>query len=187
MTGLGRRGVAVREAVLAAALDLMNSDGLAAASVAAIAERTGVHPTTIYRRWGTHAELIVDALSQQLDAALPLPDTGSVRSDLIEFFRSLAVYLDTPVSRSFSAAIIAPQHAEIRGRFWATRLGRAEVLLRRGIERGELPGDADVEFLLDAVGGPLLWRLTLRQEAVPAGYVERLVDLVLAGTTGFRS
>jgi AcrR family transcriptional regulator len=179
--GLQRRGEAVRIAVLDVTTQLLAEEGLAGVRIADIAERSGVHQTSIYRRWGTRTALILDALSASLDASLPLPDTGSTRGDLIEFFTALAKYADSPSGRSMIQATIAPQDEdaqtdEVRERFWATRLGRANVLIERGIERGEMPESTEPELVVEVLAGAVHFRLLQRNKPVD---VAKLVDLVL--------
>jgi AcrR family transcriptional regulator len=80
----------MRQAVLAATVELLSSQGLAGATVAAVARAAGVHETSVYRRWKTRENLILDALTTELDSALPIPDTGRVREDLLRFFTTPA-------------------------------------------------------------------------------------------------
>ena len=181
-----RRGPAVRDAVLRATAELLFAEGVANTRMADIAARAGVHETSIYRRWGTRANLIAEALSSQMDADLPLPDTGSTRDDLIVFCTALAQFLATPLGRSIMGlglnasdeeAVIEPA----RDQFWTIRLVRASILVRRGIDRYELRPDIDPELVLEAIGGPLNLHVLLRNRPTDHDYVSRLVDLMLDG------
>ncbi|MCX5262574.1 TetR/AcrR family transcriptional regulator [Streptomyces sp. NBC_00199] len=181
-----RRGAAVRQAVLQATIELLAAEGLAGTRIADIAARAGVHETSVYRRWGTRTNLILEALSHRLDSELPRPDTGSTREDLTVFFTALAVFLSTPTGRALAWTALDPldddaQAAELRQQFWTARLDRASMLVRRGIERGDLPQDTDPEFLLEALAGPLHLRVLQRGQHADRDHVHRLVDLVLAG------
>ena len=66
-------------AVLEAAADVLFERGFDTLSIREIAERAGVHESSIYRRWGTKADLVVDALLSRLGREVPTPDTGSLR------------------------------------------------------------------------------------------------------------
>src|ERR1700738_2851952 len=79
----GGRSARVRREVLAATLDLLLEEGLDATTIPAIAQRSGVHHTSIYRRWKDRTALIREAALSAVDAAAPVPDTGNLRSDLI--------------------------------------------------------------------------------------------------------
>ncbi len=78
-----RRGEHVRRTVLAAAFDELADNGAANASVAGVARRSGVHETTIYRRWATRENLFVDAMLSRSAQEIPAPDTGTIRGDLL--------------------------------------------------------------------------------------------------------
>jgi AcrR family transcriptional regulator len=181
-----RRGAAVRQAVLQATAELLFAEGVANTRMTDIAARAGVHETSIYRRWGSRANLIAEALSSQMDADLPLPDTGSTREDLIVFLTALAQFLATPIGRSITglglaasdkAAVVEPA----RDQFWTIRLTRAGILVRRGMDRREVRPDIDPELVLEALGGPLNLHVLLRNRPADPDYVSRLVDLTLEG------
>src|SRR3954447_26979467 len=82
---LGGRSARVRQAVLDAAFAELDEHGYASFSIEAVARRSGVHKTTIYRRWPTREALLVYALDSRSDRHLPVPNTGSVRADLCQF------------------------------------------------------------------------------------------------------
>ncbi|MFJ2700463.1 TetR/AcrR family transcriptional regulator [Streptomyces rochei] len=180
---LRRRGERMRRAVLAAAMDLLSTQGLTGATVGAVARAAGVHETSVYRRWGTRENLILDALTTELDSALPVPDTGRVRDDLLGFFSSLARLLGTAQGRAL-LRLSVEQDATLedrRGPYWSERLDRAVVMVRRGVERGELAADTDPGLLIEAVSGPLFVRVLLSGAELDDALVRGLVDLALRG------
>lgn len=142
--------------------------------------------TSIYRRWGSRANLIAEALSSQLDAELPLPDTGSTREDLVVFLTALAEFVATPMGRSMMGLGLAPSDEEAffedaRDRFWTIRLTRASILVRRGIDRRDVHPDIDPELILEALAGPLQLHVLLRHRSADRDFISRLVDLTLDG------
>ncbi|MFF8596902.1 TetR-like C-terminal domain-containing protein [Streptomyces sp. NPDC015220] len=180
---LRRRGERMRRAVLDATVDLLSAEGLAGATVAAVARAAGVHETSVYRRWGTRENLILDALTAQLDDALPIPDTGDVREDLVSFFACLAELLGTAQGRALLRLSVECDDTldDRRGPYWSERLERAAAMVRRGVERGELAAGAEPGLLVEAVSGPLFTRVLLSQAPFDRTYVERLVELALNG------
>ncbi|MGH3166186.1 MAG: TetR family transcriptional regulator, partial [Trebonia sp.] len=78
---LGKRGEALRRAVLDAAVLEIAEAGAEAASVQSVAARAGVHETSIYRRWKSRENLFLDAIIDRAQAVVPVPDTGSLRGD----------------------------------------------------------------------------------------------------------
>jgi AcrR family transcriptional regulator len=181
---LRRRGERMRQAVLAATAELLASEGLAATTVAAVARAAGVHETSVYRRWGTRENLIFDALADHSDHALPTPDTGDVHTDLTVLFTALARYLATPAGAALLHLGTVRGEKDLeegRRSYWSARLERAQTLVRRGVERGELPADTDPHLLVEAITSPLLTRVLLTGEPLDETLVPRLVDLVLDG------
>ena len=177
--------MAVRQAVLDATTELLAAEGLAGTRVADVAARAGVHETSVYRRWGTRENLILEAVLNRLDADVPFPDTGSTREDLITLFTALAAFLTAPTGRALARLALTmddtAQAGAVQRQFWTSRLTRAAVVIQRGIDRGDLPPHTDLELLLEALGGPLHVRILQRGMPAERDYVSRLVDLVLAG------
>ncbi|MGW2836298.1 TetR/AcrR family transcriptional regulator [Streptomyces sp. NPDC001493] len=180
---LRRRGENMRRAVLAAVVEILAADGLAGATVSAVARSAGVHETSIYRRWKTRENLIAEALVAELDAAVPVPDTGDVREDLTTFFVSLVRLLRTPYGQALLRLSVERDDTleDRRGPYWKDRLERGTVMVRRGIERGELAGGTDPRLLVEAVSGPLFARVLVSDAPLDEELAERLVDLVLDG------
>ncbi|MEU9165059.1 TetR/AcrR family transcriptional regulator [Streptomyces sp. NPDC048424] len=175
----------MRQAVLAATVDLLTSQGLAATTVASVARAAGVHETSVYRRWKTRENLIFDALATRTEQALPAPDTGAVRDDLCELFTALTRFFATPAGAALlllGTVREAGALEEGRRAYWQARLERAETLVRRGIDRGELAADTDPHLVVEAITGPLLARVLLTGEPLEEALAPRLVDLVLDGS-----
>ena len=118
-----RRGEHVRQTVLAAAFDELAENGAAAATVAGVARRSGVHETTIYRRWATKEKLFVEAMLSRSAEEIPTPDTGSIRDDLLAVVRTVIAYVTTPVGLAMLhvASLAADDQQEARQAFWAGR------------------------------------------------------------------
>src|SRR5262249_31872929 len=94
------RGPKVRAAVLAATLAELAARGSAALTVDDVARRAGVHKTTVYRRWNDRESLVADALTDLAAADVPVPDTGSVETDLREHGRAVVRFLTGPPGRA---------------------------------------------------------------------------------------
>ncbi|MEU4658697.1 TetR-like C-terminal domain-containing protein [Streptomyces sp. NPDC023723] len=183
---LRRRGEPMRQAVLAAAVELLSREGLAGATVAAVARAAGVHETSVYRRWQTRENLIFDALTTELDSALPIPDTGRIRDDLLVFFSQLARLLATPQGQALLRLSVERDDTldDRRGPYWRDRLDRAVGMVRRGVERGELAPGTDAGLLIEAVSGPLFVRVLLSAAPLDEALVAGLVELALDGARG---
>ncbi len=179
------RGNKMRAAVLAATVTELTETGYAALTVDAVAQRAGVHKTTIYRNWKTSDGLVADALTCHFATDIPIPDTGSVESDLRALARSLVATMTTHAGRALlttvlSDAVRTPQLAEIKRALFEDRFRRAEPVVTRAVERGELPTETDPAELLKALVAPIYFRLVFTGEPVDETTADRAVDIALA-------
>jgi AcrR family transcriptional regulator len=183
-TATHRRGEHVRQTVLAAAYEELAAHGFDGATVAEVAKRSGVHETTVYRRWATRENLFVAALLERSADAIPAPDTGSTRRDLLALVREVVGYAASPAGMALLRAALLPvddTYSDARKDFWAHRLDALAPVITRGIERGDLRADTDARLLLEMLVAPIHGRLLLTGEPVDDGLTERLVELVLNG------
>jgi AcrR family transcriptional regulator len=178
-----RRGEHVRRTVLAAAFDELAENGVGSATIAGVARRSGVHETTIYRRWVTKEKLFVDAMLSRSAEEIPTPDTGSARGDLLAVVRAVISYLTSPAGLAalHVATLAVDDYRDARQQFWDGRLEALRPVVERGIARGELRPDTDARLLLEALIAPLHGRLLLTDEPADEQLGERIVDLILEG------
>lgn len=177
-----RIAAAVRAATLAALLE-RGVDGLQIEDVAA---RAGVNKSTIYRRWGSRERLLADALAESSSQQIPVPDTGHVHDDLVVLALRVRDAVVAPATRTLMTALAAGHHAELDDvgrRFWRARLAAARPVVERGIRRGELPAATDADDLIVRIVGPIWFAVFGPGHPVDDGFVQRTVDLVLAGQT----
>ena len=181
----GGRSARVRNAVLDATLGLLHAHGLDGLTVSEVATRAGVHETSIYRRWGTRENLILDALLVHTEQQLPVPDTGSLRGDLLTYATALAAYLGTPLGNALDHAIASAgddaETSRARTRYWDTRYEHAGEMITRAMGRGELPDTADPRFVLELLVAPLHFKVLLTREPLDPALPERIVDAILPG------
>lgn len=162
---VGGRSARVREAVLQTTLELL-AEGVEAVSIGAVAQRTGVHETSIYRRWGTKENLALDALLAYSEQEIPLADTGSLHGDLVALGRLLAAYLASPLGKALTriaggAVAVDPALAAVRTAFWARRFELVSAIFDRALERKELPCSTDTALALEAFISPFYFRAWL--------------------------
>lgn len=173
--------------ILKATLDLIAERGASGVTVDTVVAVTGASKATIYRHWSSRAKLIHAAFTR-LQVPHAEPDTGSLRDDLVTLLRQLATYLNRRdrhrvVTSLIDAAARDPELAELHAQ--NEREGRAmfERAIRRGIDRGEVSADVDVELFVRLVVAPFLYQRVFAQAAVRQSDVEPLVDHVLAAFT----
>jgi AcrR family transcriptional regulator len=180
----GGRSARVRAAVLRATLDLLLAGSADDLSIRDVAQRAGVHETSIYRRWGTRANLILDAALSEIQAAVPPPDTGSLRGDLNALVASIAAFVSTPTGLALLHLAVKddlPEEHGVRERFWAERFTIGQQVLQRAEARGELRPGLDYRLINETLIGALFVRLLLTREPLEETVTERIVDLVLRG------
>jgi AcrR family transcriptional regulator len=163
----------------------MAEHGLGGVTISEIARRAGVHATSVQRRWGTAENVMLDAMLARSQEELPVPDTGSLRGDLIAFARLVATYLATPLgtalSRTMAVAVDDPEAADGRLQFWRTRYDVARVMIDRAIGRGELTVGTDSQLALELLIAPLHFRALLTRQSIDDTMIEQVVDTLLRG------
>jgi AcrR family transcriptional regulator len=179
------RAARTRAVVLDAAIDLLAERGYSGFSVEGVVDRTGVAKTTVYRHWPSRDELLA-AVIGQLGGTGQLPDTGSVRQDLLDYFalRVRAAHTrqwERCMPALVEAAARHPELATMVARLTARALSQIEALLRRGIERGEIRPSVSPQLAASALMGPLVFRRLLLQEVPTSQHVATVVDLVMQG------
>ena len=184
----GGRSARVRADVLRSTLEALAERGQDSLTVSEIARRSGVHATSIQRRWGTLPNLVLDALLTYSQEQLPIPDTGNLRDDMIALARLIAAYLDTPMGTALAQAMVAgdddPNLAANRARFWQSRYDATRAIVDRAIDRRELAADTDHQLALEVLVAPLHFRALLIRQPVDEGRIERMVDVLLRGLAG---
>jgi AcrR family transcriptional regulator len=174
-----------REAILQAALALVAEVGYDRVTVDAIAARAGVSKPTLYRRW-PHGkpQLVADAIRERRAQAGAVPDTGSLRGDLLALVAiqtgrlledvHLACGLLTQLRASEELASVMREHVIAEER------RRVDELMDRAAARGELAAGAVVSPLFADVAGSLVFtRVTITGEPVDRAFAEEFVDHVL--------
>ena len=175
-------------AVLDAAADLFAARGMAGTSIDAIASRAGVSKATIYRWWSSKEELIVEAVDRMRGELETAPCTDDPRADLVATLRAgLERFASSDgdgrlLPRLLDAAVDNPTLAATwRQRLIQPRRGAIAAILQRGIDRGELRRDFDMELAVDLLVAPPIYRLHVTGTAAPDGLAEQLVDIVWTG------
>jgi AcrR family transcriptional regulator len=188
----GGRTARVRAAAIVATLAELADVGYSALSLESVAKRAGVGKTTLYRRWGTREELVLEAMLERAGEHISVPDTGSLREDLLELARTTAANAAAPEVAAMARAVAAeaphdPRLAAANRRFWAERLALDGAIVERAIERGEVESGTDPLRVIESVLGPIHLRLLLTGEVVDRRFLEGIVGTVLNGIAPRRS
>jgi AcrR family transcriptional regulator len=174
-----------RQAVLEAADDLLVEKGFAGVTIEGIAARAGVAKQTVYRRWKTKTDVLLDAFLQDADEALTPPDHGDLAPDLRAHLRQLALFLTrSDAGAVFRALIGHAQHdpafaASLRSRYLDAQRRRDRLPLERAVERGQLAAGLDMAAEIDQLVGPVYHRVLVTAEPVDQAFTDRLVETFL--------
>ena len=177
------RSEEAREKMLRAAAEIVFEDGVNAVTIDEVSRRSGVAKTTLYRHFETKNAMLVCALDGA--TAFPeLPDTGTVRQDLIEFFEQLMPMFDDLDMRAVALDLMAaatrdPELDALHRRSIEDRIGLMRTIFERAQRRGELPDDLDYLDAFDFLEGPFMVRTLLYPEKVKDIDIERTVDRII--------
>jgi AcrR family transcriptional regulator len=180
------RSERAHRAILRAANELLESDGFAAVTVEAIAERAGVSKATIYRWWPNRAAVVMDGFLSIVSSEVPFPHTGHAREDIRIHMRRLAEAFGGKMGRTVAALIAEgqadPELAEaLRSRWLSIRRTEAREILELGIERGELRDDIDPEVAVDVLYGPIYYRMLVGHAPLDGDFADALAGHAFAG------
>lgn len=177
------------EAIRDAVLEELAAHGYGRMSIEGVARRAGVGKTTIYRRWNSKLQMVIDVVSAVAVQGIAPPDTGSLRGDLRAMLGVASVALRHPLALQIVPDLLAEaaRNPEIAGTLEntlrETQLGFSAAVLQKAMDRGELPADTDVQLALDLAIGPLYWRLAVVRTKLPKGYLDHLADRIAAALT----
>jgi len=180
------RSEAARRAILSSTLRLLRTTGFHDLSIEAIAADANVGKATVYRWWPNKGALVVDAFSSSVHKELLFPDTGSVYTDLSLQMGHLVRILRSRRGQ-IVAALIGGGQTDVelinafRERFVRPRRLEAYRTLRRGIDRGELPHDADLDLILDALYGAIYMRFLIWKDGLTEEFIGQTCRMVLGG------
>src|SRR5579859_2260422 len=184
------RSVEADRAILSATLELLAERGLDAMSIEEVAARAGVGKTTIYRRWPSKGLLALDAFVISFRAEQPLPDTGTLRGDLLSALHAwVRAVTQTAMGPMLTGLIAEAQHdPELRGA-WRDRVieplrAQHRIMLDRAIARGEIVPSVDRDVVLDLFFGAAEHRLLLGHLPMTGEFIAQVVDVILTGIAG---
>jgi AcrR family transcriptional regulator len=166
-------------------LELAAECGYRGLTIEAIARRAGVGKHTIYRRWPSISELLLDALNHVWTSDLDYRATGGVRDDLHEqFVRSSRALSRPPLGPIYRAVIADAQSDEhlraiLHERFLATVEQRTLERVRLAQCQGELRADADLSYPAEVLAGALYYRFLLTARPVDDDAIDGLIGMFM--------
>jgi AcrR family transcriptional regulator len=161
---------------------LLAEAGPGAFTVGDVARKAGVNPTSIYRRWGSLEAVILDREATRLDESSPLPDTGTLRGDLLAYARSAAADIARPGGMAFLQALVGASGLSDEQRMapLVRRAVQFQAMLDRARDRGEPALDYTV--VVDAILAPIYLRV-LTGRGLDSSDLETFVDRAVRSGT----
>ncbi|WP_436534584.1 TetR/AcrR family transcriptional regulator [Actinoplanes sp. HUAS TT8] len=177
----GGRTARTRERVLEAVAALLLEDGYDALTMDSVAARSGIHRTTVYRRWRDTGGLLADSLDAAREQPWEPPDTGSLLGDLTEINRQIVAALteEPSITRALIAASFrSPAAAAALRSFWEDRYAAAAIVVERAG-----PAEIDARTVLVASCAPIFYELAVLRSPAADGLAERYARAAAAGVT----
>lgn len=183
---LRRRGQVLQRAIFDAVLYQLSTVGWRQLTMEGVAACAQTGKAAIYRRWASKQDLVMAALENALPLVNEAPDLGTLRDDLVYLYNQMRTIMQSPAGCALRAIMDEIEHEHARVFF---KLIQQKVLepgrrisvevLRRGVERGEVRADADIELLADVGPAMMMYRAKVSSGEVSADYPACLVDQVL--------
>ena len=170
--------------IFEATLQVLDEVGYDLLTMDAVASRAKASKATLYRRWRGKPELVVAAIMSHKGESV-VPDTGSLRGDLLEAYCGGDGGLNDPLAKSVLSAVVTamgrdPEFAEVYRRdFIGPKVASSRAIYERARERGEVHPDVDLTVLAPALAGIVLHRAFLLGETVTPELVGRVLDEVI--------
>jgi AcrR family transcriptional regulator len=184
-----RRAGDTRSRLLRAGVEVLEAGGYASASVAAIAERAGVATGTLYRHFGSKADLFVELFGAIGEAELTAMRQAATatRSAAEELDAVIATFAGRAMSRPRVAWALVyepldPPVDAARVRMRRAYADRMAAFVRERVEAGELP-DQDPDTTAAALIGGIAEALVSPLSPVAGGNADP--DAVIAALTAF--
>jgi AcrR family transcriptional regulator len=164
--------------------------GYAGTTIERIARRAGVAKTTVYRRWGSVGQLVVDLFDEAAAVEIPIADTGSLEGDLRALARSAVAALLHPRNRAVFDIVVREAIHDASARaalsdFFAGRVVNAAPIVARAVARSEIPAGTDAAEVIRQLGAPYYARLYITGEPIGEADADRAAAVVaLAARAG---
>ena len=168
-------------AIITAANEILSEQGFAALSFEGLAARAGVSKTSIYRRWSSKGELLLDLYMSEVSEPPEVPGR-SFPEALEEYLMLTVVRLETPWWSVAIRSLVAEAQSDValaklvRQKVVGPRRAAVRKLMIQAFKQGELATSADIEVLLDMLFGAMWYRLLLSHAPFDRRFVSDLVD-----------
>jgi AcrR family transcriptional regulator len=179
-----RRGETLEQAIFQAVLDQLQSVGYAGLTMEGVAACAHTGKAALYRRWPRKEELVVDALDHAMPSLAELPDTGSLREDLLALLRRMVAMVNSATGCALRCLLaeVDREHPFARllhERVFAPRKRAFRAVLERAVDRGQVRAGAAGQLVADAGPALVMQRFLAEGPPVPDDFVVAVLDEVV--------
>jgi len=178
-----RRGAELEQAILDAAWEQLIAEGYEHFTIDTVATRARTSKPVLYRRWKTRDDLL-RATARHIGAASApsIPDTGTLRGDLLALLASANSITRNPVAALVSSMLgsyynqTGPTPAELREAFLSQRGSAVEQVINRAVERGEVDPARLTPRIVDLPFDLFRNEMMMTLKPVPDHVLRQIVD-----------
>jgi AcrR family transcriptional regulator len=176
-----QRSPEAQDKVLAATAELLSEGGFQAVTMEAVAARSGVAKTTLYRWWPNRAAVALACVSARMAPIADAGPAGSYRERFRQQLKATLRLLNSAEGQAITALIGAKQTDPLLAEAYSEQIARprraqTRMLLLQAIEAGEVAAGTNPDIFLDAIYGPLYYRKLVSGEPVTDAFIDRIVD-----------
>lgn len=169
--------------ILDATLVVLGEVGYDRLTMDAVATRAKASKATLYRRWNNKVSLVIEALHSTKDTP-ELPDTGSLRGDLMGVFCGMGGLVDPNTVSTFASVLTAISRDAafadaFRREVIGPKIALSQRIWERAVARGEVRGDIDITLFEPALAGIVLHRVFIMGEQPDADLITRVIDQII--------
>ncbi|MEL7206752.1 MAG: TetR/AcrR family transcriptional regulator [Actinomycetota bacterium] len=173
-----------RRKAIEAAQELIGEHGIGGCTLEAVAKRSGVAKTTLYRHWGSGDVLLIHSIDCLIER-MPTPATGSLRGDLLELMSMFRMVANEPAHRQMMLELMAaatkdPELAAVHRSLMQERMRPLHDVVQRAIDQGEIP-PIDLHRASEFIEGPMMAKMIKSGEPIRAEELGPMVDLIIRG------
>ena len=188
---LGRKRDHTRDPeILEAALDVLAETGYDGMTIDMVAARAKAGKATLYRRWSSKGELVVDAVACMKTVNLEtLPDTGTLRGDFVAMIKTGSIE-DSQRKLKIMTGLLSmlskdPELSDsVLSSIMEPRVAANRIILRRAVERGEIPADTDIEAVAVISQAMATYRVMILRKPVDREFILLVLDTIVLPAVG---